>query len=295
MTKDVSNHPPAALTQALVDLLDVEEIDIDLYRGSRQPDGAGRVFGGQVIAQALQAAQRSTVSSRAPHSLHAYFMRPGNEDFPIIYRVMRDFDGGSFANRRVVAMQQGKPIFNMAASFQKPEPGLTHQDSIPDVPGPDLLQPDTELRREIASRIPEKRRAQLLRARPIEIRPVDPRSWFPPDRRKPEQANWLRLVSPIGDDMAMHRAILAYASDMSLLSTAMLPHGVNWLTNDLQTASLDHALWFHAPFRVDEWLLYTCDSPWSGHARGLARGRIFSADGRLVASTAQEGLMRLRD
>jgi acyl-CoA thioesterase-2 len=290
-----SDTPPEALAQGLVDLLEVEEIDTDLYRGKRQPGGVGRVFGGQVIAQALQAAQRSTDAPKIAHSLHAYFMRPGNEDFPIIFRVVRDFEGRSFATRRVIAMQQGQPILNMAASFQVPEEGLHHQDRMPDVPGPDELKSDVELRREMIDEIPEKFRRHMLRSRPIEIRPVHPRSWFRPVKQEPKQDSWFRLVAPIGDDAAMHRAILAYASDMSLLGTSMLAHGINWMTHNVQTASLDHALWLHEEFRADDWLLYSCDSPWAGHARGFNRGRIYSRDGRLVASVAQEGLMRVRE
>jgi acyl-CoA thioesterase II len=287
--------PPHELVQSLVDLLEVEEIDRDLYRGKRQPGGVGRVFGGQVIAQALQAAQRSTEAPKVAHSLHAYFMRPGNEDYPIIFRVVRDFEGRSFATRRVIAMQQGQPILNMAASFQTPEEGLRHQDAMPNVPGPESLRSEAELRHEIIDEIPEKFRRHMLRGRPIEIRPVHPRSWFHPTSGEPKQDSWFRLVGPIGDDAAMHRAILAYASDMSLLGTATLAHGVNWMTSNLQTASLDHALWLHEDFRADEWLLYSCDSPWAGHARGFNRGQIFTQDGRLVASVAQEGLMRLRE
>jgi len=290
-----ADTPPEQLVRGLVDLLDVEEIDRDLYRGKRQPGGVGRVFGGQVIAQALQAAQRSTEAPKTAHSLHAYFMRPGNEDYPIIFRVVRDFEGRSFATRRVIAMQQGQPILNMAASFQTPEEGLRHQDAMPDVPGPESLQSDAELRREMIDEIPEKFRRHMLRGRPIEIRPVHPRSWFHPAKGDPKQDSWFRLVAPIGDDAAMHRAILAYASDMSLLGTATLAHGVNWMTHNLQMASLDHALWLHEDFRADEWLLYSCDSPWAGHARGFNRGRIYTQDGRLVASVAQEGLMRLRE
>ena len=286
---------PAMLAAELVDLLEVEEIDTDLYRGKRQPGGVGRVFGGQVIAQALQAAQRSTHAPKVAHSLHAYFMRPGDEDHPIIFRVVRDFEGRSFATRRVIAMQGGKPILNMAASFQTPEEGLHHQDAMPDVPAPETLKTERQLREEAADTIPEKWRTHLLRARPIDIRPVHARSWFRPEKREPRQQSWFRLCAPIGDDLAMHRAILAYASDMALLGTGLLPYGVNWLTNNLQTASLDHAVWLHEPFRADDWLLYDCDSPWAGHARGFNRGRIFARDGRLVASTAQEGLMRLRE
>ena len=294
-----ADTPPDVLAAGLVDLLDVEEIDTDLYRGKRQPGGVGRVFGGQVIAQALQAAQRSTPDTgeapKTAHSLHAYFMRPGDENFPIVFRVVRDFEGRSFATRRVIAMQKGQPILNMAASFQVPEEGLHHQDAMPDVPAPDTLKSERQLREETADEIPEKWRKHLLRARPIEIRPTHPRSWARPEKRGPRQQSWFRLCAPIGDDAAMHRAILAYASDMALLGTSLLPHGINWTTHNLQTASLDHAVWLHEPFRADEWLLYDCDSPWAGHARGFNRGRIFSQDGRLVASTAQEGLMRLRE
>jgi len=289
-----ADTPPEQLAQGLVDLLDVEEIDTDLYRGKRQPGGVGRVFGGQVIAQALQAAQRATDAPKTAHSLHAYFMRAGDENFPIIFRVVRDFEGRSFATRRVIAMQRGQPILNMAASFQISEDGLHHQEQMPDVPPPEELKSEQELREEAADAIPERFRKHLLRARPIEIRPVHARSWFRPEPREPKQSSWFRVCAPIGDDAALHRAILAYASDMTLLGTALLPHGVNWMTDKLQTASLDHAIWLHESFRADEWLLYTCDSPWSGHARGFNRGQIFTRDGRLVASTAQEGLMRQR-
>ena len=288
-------NTPEQLAAALVALLDVEEIDTDLYRGARQPGGVGRVFGGQVIAQALQAAQRSVEGAKTAHSLHAYFMRPGDEQRPIVFRVVRDFEGRSFATRRVIATQSGAPILNLAASFQLPEEGLAHQDAMPDVAPPEALRSDHELRAAQADEIPEKWRRHLLRARPIEIRPVAPRSWANPEPAEPRQASWFRLAAPIGDDSAMHRAILAYASDMTLLGTSMLPHGVNWTTDTMQTASLDHALWFHEPFRVDEWLLYATDSPWSGHARGFNRGSIFAQDGRLVASVAQEGLIRRRN
>jgi len=283
------------LAQDLIDLLDVEEIDTDLYRGARGNDGFGRVFGGQVIAQALQAAQRSTDAPKAAHSLHAYFMRPGAEDHPILYRVVRDFDGKSFSTRRVIATQRGVPILNLACSLQIPEGGLAHQDAMPDVPPPEDLTNDRDLRLAMIDRIPERYRTMFLRPRMVEIRPVSPRSWLDPVPHAPAQNSWFRIVAPIGDDPAMHRAILAYASDMSLLGTATLPHGVNWMMNKLQTASLDHSLWLHEDFRADEWLLYACDSPWAGHARGFNRGKIFACDGRLVASVAQEGLIRLRE
>ena len=287
---------PADLAADLVDLLDVEEIDTDLYRGRRSRGGVGRVFGGQVIAQALQAAQRSTdPSGKIAHSLHAYFMRAGAEDHPIIYRVVRDFEGKSFATRRVIAMQRGAPILNMAASFQLPEEGFAHQDAMPDVPPPEELRSEAELRAADSAGVDEKFRRALLRPRPIELRPVLPRRWASPVPTDPVQHSWFRIVAPIGDDPAVHRAILAYASDMSLLGTCMLPHGVNWTSPGFQSASLDHAVWLHEPFRADEWLLYTTDSPWSGHGRGMNRGKIFSADGRLIASVAQEGLIRLRE
>lgn len=201
--------PPEALTQALVDLLDVEEVDTDLYRGARQPGGVGRVFGGQVIAQALQAAQRSVDAPKTAHSLHAYFMRPGDETLPIVFRVVRDFEGRSFATRRVIAMQRGSPILNLAASFQTPEDGLAHQDGMPDVPPPEALTSDRDLRAASIDDIPEKFRRHMLRARPIEIRPVEPRSWTHPQPSEPRQASWFRLSAPIGDDQAMHRATLA--------------------------------------------------------------------------------------
>lgn len=285
---------PTSLVADLVDLLGVEEIDTDLFRGRRSTGGVGRVFGGQVIAQALQAAQRSTDATKVAHSLHAYFMRAGSEDHPIIYRVVRDFDGKSFATRRVIAMQRGTPILNLAASFQVPEDGFVHQDAMPDVPDPETLPTEAEIRAQAAENVEERFRKQLTRARPIEIRPVFPRQWFDPQPAPPLQHSWFRAVAPMGDDAAMHRAVLAYASDMALLGTCMLPHGINWTTPGFQTASLDHALWLHEDFRADEWLLYATDSPWAGHARGMNRGSIFTRDGRLVASVAQEGLIRMR-
>ena len=211
---------PAALAQGLVDLLDVEEIDTDLYRGARNPGGRGRVFGGQVIAQALQAAQRST-EGRDAHSLHAYFMRAGDEEHPIIFRVVRDFEGKSFATRRVIALQKGQPILNMAASFQVAEEGLHHQDAIPtDIPPPEDLKSERDLRHEQVDSVPEKYRAAFLRrTSPIDIRPVYPRSWFTPVKRDPVNYSWFRCAAPIGEDPATHRAVLAYASDMALMAT----------------------------------------------------------------------------
>lgn len=283
------------LAQGLVRLLDVEELDVDLYRGRRNPGGRGRVFGGQVIAQALMSAVGSVDPERVAHSLHAYFMRPGDEDFPIIYRVERDYDGGSFSNRRVIAMQRGKPILNMTCSFQRRETGLSHQAPMPDVPPPDELPSETELAQDYKDKVPEEVFKFLTRARPIELRPVERWSHVDPQKRDPVRHIWIRASASIGEDQLMHRAVLAFASDMALLSTCMQPHGVSWMNRKMQTASLDHAVWFHEDVRMDDWLLYATDSPWSGAARGFNRGSLFTREGKLVASTVQEGLIRLRE
>lgn len=287
--------PPETLVDNLVRLLDVEELDTDLYRGAQPPRARGRVFGGQVIAQGLMAATRSVEAGRTAHSLHAYFMRAGDDSLPIIYRVERDFDGRSFATRRVIAIQNGRPILNMAASFQVFEEGLAHQARMPDVPPPEELMSEVEAVARHRDRIPESVARYLTRPRPIEFCRVGTYSPLAPEKTEPFQHSWFRAVAPVGDDPDMHRAILAFASDMMLLGTSTLPHGVSWMTHNLQTASLDHALWLHEEVRVDDWLLYATDSPWAGHARGFNRGRIFSRDGRLIASTAQEGLIRLRE
>ena len=286
---------PESLVTQLKTLLDVEEIDRDLYRGPRLPHGEGRVFGGQAIAQALVAASRSIDDGRPAHSLHAYFLRPGDDALPIVYRVVRDHDGRSFASRRVIAMQRGVPILNLAASFQRPEQGLAHQAAMPDVPGPEDLLSDADHFRAHGQGIPLERSRWLLRDRPIQMRPVTPRFPVQTRPRAPAQQLWFRAAAPLGDDPQVHRAVLAYASDMALLGTGMFPHGVDWLTHDLQSASLDHAVWFHEDFRADDWLLYAMDSPWAGHGRGFNRGQIFTRDGRLVASASQEGLIRLRE
>ncbi|RJF93602.1 acyl-CoA thioesterase [Sphingomonas cavernae] len=290
----IDDETPEGLIERLKILLDVEEIDRDLYRGARVTEGRGRVFGGQVIAQALAAASRSVDDGRPPHSLHAYFMRPGDDALPIIYRVERDFDGRSFATRRVIALQRGVPILNMAASFQIPETGLMHQTAMPEVPPPEALKPEQEIVRRNADTVPEELLKWMSSPRPIEIRPVVSR-WEKTDHILPPAQNiWVRAVAPLGDDPGVHRAVLAYLSDFMLLATSTLPHGVHWSTAAVQTASLDHALWIHEDFRADEWLLYSMDSPWAGHARGFNRGSLFTRDGRLVASVTQEGLIRLR-
>ncbi|MBN8815142.1 MAG: acyl-CoA thioesterase II [Sphingomonas sp.] len=299
MAEDDPERPartPEQLVAGLVALLDVEELDTDLYRGMRLPGGRGRVFGGQVIGQALQAAQRSA-EDKSAHSLHAYFMRAGDDALPIVYRVVRDFDGKSFATRRVIATQNGQPILNMAASFQVAEDGLHHQDAFPaDIPPPETLKSEAELRVEAAEHLPEEHRKRFLNWKsPIDVRPLHPRNWFSPTKRDPVTYSWIKALAPLGDDPATHRAILAYASDMGLMATSMMPHGVNWMTPGMQTASLDHSMWFHEDFRADEWLLYAMDSPWAGHGRGMNRGSVFTRDGRLVASVAQEGLIRKRE
>lgn len=284
-----------ALVTELEDLLSVTRMGDGWYLGKRKPGGVGRVFGGQVIAQALSAAQDTVSSERIPHSMHANFMRAGDENYEITFRVERDFDGGSFSTRRIIALQQDKPILTMTASFQKLEDGLHHQDPMPDVPMPEDLLPEADLRQQYGHLIPEKFRANFLRDRPFESRPVDPRDWMGGEKRTPAaQDIWFRLRAPTTDDPAMHRAMLAYQSDSWLLGTCTLAHGVTWLTPGMMTASLDHTIWLHDDFRVDDWLLYSCDSPWTGRGRGFNRGAIYTRDGRLVATCAQEGLIRLR-
>lgn len=282
-----------ASVERLIRLLDVEQIDVDLFLGRRKPDGRGRIFGGEVIAQALQAAQRST-PDRAVHSLHAYFLRAGDEAKPIIFRVTRDFDGGSFSNRRVVALQGGVPILNMTASFHRREQGVEHHASMPDLPPPEELESDARERTEAAIALGAGIHPHFTGDRPIEVRPVQRRDWLNPGAEPPIFQSWIKTIAPIGDEPELHRAILAYASDLTLLGTTIRPHSINVLTPGMRMASLDHALWIHDDFRADDWLLYCCDSPWAGNSRGFARGQIFARDGRMVASVAQEGLVRYR-
>ena len=289
------NTSARALVTELEDLLSVTRMGDGWYLGKRKAGGVGRVFGGQVIAQALAAAQDTVSSERVAHSLHAYFMRAGSEDYEITFRVERDFDGGSFSTRRVIALQQDKPILSMTTSFQKMEAGLHHQAVMPDVPMPEELQDEAQLRAMFADQVPEKFRANFVRERAFESRPVNARDWLGGDKREPaSQDIWFKLRSKTVDDPAVHRAMLTYQSDSWLLGTCTLAHGVTWLTPGMMTASLDHAVWLHEDFRVDDWLLYSCDSPWSGRGRGFNRGSIYTRDGTLVATCAQEGLIRLR-
>lgn len=304
MTDTPSNEE---LVAGLIRLLTVEKCAADIFAGPPQADGIGRVFGGQVLAQALQAAQSSIADGKRAHSLHAYFLRGGREGAPIEYRIERDFDGRSFANRRVVASQEDEvgtpvPILNLTASFQLPEQGLEHIDSpMPDVALPKDLRPDIEIRREIAEQWGDKltteQRQLMLRPRPIEMRSIDRLHWMSSEPRDPRAHSWFRVVAPItgaDDTPELHRAIITYASDYTLLGTSALPHGLSWMRDELVGASLDHALWFHRDARADEWLLYATDAPWSGGGRGFNRGRIFNLAGELVASVAQEGMMRRR-
>ncbi|MBL9028352.1 MAG: acyl-CoA thioesterase II [Myxococcales bacterium] len=277
----------------LVKLLALERIEENLFRGQSQDLGWGTVFGGQVLGQALSAAVQTVPSDRNVHSLHAYFLRPGRVDRPIVYDVDRIRDGSSFTTRRVVAIQSGQPIFNLAASFQVMEDGFEHQDAMPEAPAPESLPTEQERAASFAQRLPRMLRERALADRPFELRPVgleeDP---FLPSPRAPHRMIWLRTAGKLPDDPALHAYLLAYASDHGFVTTSLLPHGVTWLTPGMQVASLDHVMWFHRPFRVDEWLLYVVDSPAAHGARGLVRGRMFSRDGKLVASCAQEGLIR---
>ena len=279
--------------ETLLSILDLEQLEHNLFRGLSPQVGWQRVFGGQVIGQALVAAAR-TVTGRSAHSLHAYFMRPGDPAVPIVYEVDRIRDGKSFATRRVVAIQHGEAIFSMSVSFQTDEPGLNHQLPMPEVPPPEKLPSEAELQAAYIDHAPEAVRRYWERPRPIEIRPVDLRHFLSRDALEPVQNVWVKATGPLPDDPDIHRCVLAYASDMTLLDTSLFAHGRMILDRDLQVASLDHALWFHRPFRADEWLLYSEDSPSASGARGFTRGSLFSRDGRLVASVAQEGLIRVR-
>jgi acyl-CoA thioesterase-2 len=276
----------------LLELLELAPIGEDVFRGPSQDLGWGTVFGGQVLGQALSAAGRTVESDRHAHSLHAYFLRPGDPSRPISYHVERTRDGGSFSTRRVRAHQEGPPIFFMAASFQRPEGGLDHQAAMPGVPGPDGLASYDELTRRYLPIAPEPLRASLDIEWPFEMRPVEVIDPLSPQPAAPVSHLWLRSAGPLPDDDRVHRYLLAYTSDFSLLDTALAPHGRSYWQGDLKMASIDHAMWFHRPFRADEWLLYAMDSPNACGARGLVRGQVFDRAGRLVASTAQEGMIR---
>ena len=283
------------ILQDLVQLLDLEPLEVNLFRGQSRDLGGKSVYGGQVIGQALVAAAR-TVEGAAPHSLHAYFLRPGDMAQPIVYEVDRVRDGRSFTARRVQAIQHGQPILSMIASFQKPEGGLEHQLPMPDVPAPEQLEFAHVLRRRWAEQhapLPERVEAALTRDLAIEFKPVKPWNPLEPEKREPVQHIWLRAAGRLPDDPLLHTCVLAYATDFNLLSTALLPHGKTWFGPEMIVASIDHALWFHREVRVDDWLLYAMDSPTAQAARGFSRGCIFDRHGRLVCSVTQENLMRV--
>lgn len=283
------------LVNELIDLLDLETIEINLFRGESRDVGGHSVFGGQVISQALVAAIRTLEEQRLCHSLHAYFLRPGDMNAPIVYEVDRIRDGGSFTTRRVVAIQHGEAIFNLSASFHIVERGAEHQETnIPDVPPPEQLISDHELRVRAAEKINKRIRPALTERRPIDIRPVDPNDFLSPEPRKPRKQAWFKTTDPVNDDQNIHQALLAYASDFGLLGAGMMPHGLSFLDPKVQAASLDHILWFHHPLRMDEWLLYDMESPCAMNARSFNRGQIYQ-NGKLVASVCQEGLMRVRN
>lgn len=276
----------------LLALLDVEELDADLYRGRNESDRPGRIFGGQVAAQALAAAIRTVASDRRAHSLHGYFLRPGDPTAPVIYTVQRLRDGRSFTNRHVIGLQRGKAIFDASVSFQIGERGYEHQMPMPAAPDPESLPTREELVRRHFDAIPEADRHWVARKRDIDTRHVELPTYFGGGPRSGLNLVWFRVPCRIGDDPDQHLHLLTYLSDMTLLDNVVLPHGRRGALGPLMVASIDHALWFHRPVRVDEWLLYAQDSPAATGARGFARGSIFSRGGTLVASVAQEGLVR---
>ena len=277
----------------LIELLSLERLEDNLFRGQSRDIGTKYVFGGQVVGQALSAAQATLKEARTAHSLHAYFLKAGDIAAPIVYQVDRTRDGGSFSVRRVTAIQHGQPIFFLAASFQRDEDGAEHQLSMPEVPQPEDIEPGHAVPDKVMAELPEKIQRWLSKEGPFEFRHVYPRDELKPPKRPPFQQVWFRLAERVGDAPELHRALLAYASDFHLLGTATFPHGISYYQPNVQMASLDHALWFHRPFRADDWLLYSIDSPSAQGSRGLARGMVYDRHGKLVASTAQEGLIRV--
>lgn len=277
----------------LLELLELEPLEVNLFRGESRDIGSPQVFGGQVLGQALTAAS-ATVEGRIVHSLHAYFLRRGDFNAPIVYQVDRSLDGHSFSNRRVVAIQHGEPIFNMTASFQVAQEGLEHQIAMPAVPPPEELPDSSRPPPQLLARMPERLRHFLEQPRPFEFRLVQPLDYLRPGSAPPSRQVWFRAVDRLPGDERLHRCLLAYLSDYFLLDTATLPHGSALLGKTVVMASIDHAMWFHRPLRVDDWLLYAVESPSASGARGFARAGVYARDGRLVASTAQEGLVRLR-
>lgn len=280
----------------LVKLLTLEPIEENLFRGQSQDLGWGTVFGGQVIGQALSAAVQTVPRERPVHSLHAYFLRPGDVTRPVLYQVARVRDGGSFTTRNVIAVQHGEAIFTLSASFQITEPGFEHQVAMPKAPPPASVLTDQERLAPFSARFPQKMREGFAANQTFELRIVGPeKDPFSPQPQPAHRQMWMKANGSLPDDQALHAYLLAYVSDRNFLPTSLLPHGVTWLSGTMQVASLDHAMWFHQPARVDEWLLHAMESPEAHGARGLVRGQIFSRDGRLIASTTQEGLIRQRE
>ncbi len=294
--KEKSGVEQTAAMRELLSILDLENLEVDLFRGNSPQVGWQRVFGGQVIGQALIAAQRTVEPERHVHSLHAYFVRPGDPAIPIVYEVDRIRDGSSFSTRRVLAKQHGKAIFSLSASFQIDEGGLDHQMPMPEgLPMPEQLVGDRDIKEQYLHMAPPNVRKYWERERPIEIKPVSLTHYFSREKLEPVQHVWVRARGIVPDDRALQAAILAYLSDMTLLDTSLHPHGRTIFDRDLQVASLDHAMWFHRPCRLDDWLLYTQDTPSASGARGFNRGALYTRDGVLIASVAQEGLIRVHD
>jgi acyl-CoA thioesterase-2 len=279
----------------LVRLLELERLEVNLFRGGSRDIGSPQVFGGQVLGQALKAANATVEPGRVAHSLHAYFLKRGDFNAPIVYFVDRSRDGHSFTSRRVTAIQHGEQIFHMSASFQVPQPGLEHQIAMPSVPDPETL-PDSGLpASRTLNQLPEKMRQFYAQVHPFEFRRTDPIDPLQPCNAPPLQHIWIRAVDRLPDDDVLHRCLFAYVSDFHLLGTAVRPHALSFVSGKLMLASIDHAMWFHWPVRVDEWLLYAMDSPSAAGSRGFSRGSVFTRSGKLVGSTAQEGLLRLID
>lgn len=278
----------------LLTLLELEPLEVNIYRGNNRDLGTGRVFGGQVFAQALVAARRTVDEPREAHSMHGYFLREGDLKAPIVYFVDRPRDGGSFTSRRVTAIQHGEAIFHMSASFHVAQEGFDHQAAMPDVPPPEAFEPELDILRARANDLPAHVRSVLTQDRPIDFRAVKPVDPLFADRAEPVRQVWFRVVERLPDAPIAHQAILAYASDYGMLPTALLPHDTSYRDPRVFIASLDHSVWMHRPFRADEWLLYSIDSPSASAARGFVRGQVFTQEGKLVASVAQEGVIRLR-
>ncbi|HEX9881019.1 MAG TPA: acyl-CoA thioesterase II [Hyphomicrobium sp.] len=285
---------PNAALEALLKTLTLEPIEDNLFRGARGREGWQRVYGGQVLGQAMMAAAQTVEPARSIHSLHGYFLLAGDPSLPIVYDVERIREGGSFTTRRVKAIQHGRAIFSMSASFHKQEEGFDHQSAMPDVPSPEALSNPKELIGRLIDKLPDSMRSYFERELPIDMRIVDVSRYLSREKKTPIQHIWIRANGPLPDDPVLHQAILAYASDFTLLDTALIAHGKLLFDADVQLASLDHALWYHRPFRADEWMLYVQDSPNAFGARGFCRGTIYARDGSLIASVAQEGLMRKR-